>query len=221
MLIPPKYILTPKISQLLASIEACREVINFVQIPPEVEVNIRRQSTLKSSLYSARIEGNNLTLDELSNTSKNQKKVEVFNILKALNLVHQKGARDLTTSFILELHKIVLSHLSDNLGKFRSEVSAIFNTAGIAIYLPPPPKQISSLVERLTKFTNSSKEPFIPVRTILSHYIFEKIHPFLDGNGRIGRLLLQAFLKKDGYDMKGLLPLEEYLDNHNPTWEVD
>lgn len=54
MLIPPKYFLTPKISKLLASIEASKEVINSITIPPEIESNIRRQSTLKSSLFSAR-----------------------------------------------------------------------------------------------------------------------------------------------------------------------
>lgn len=56
MLIPPKYFLAPKISELLGSIQACKEVIDSIQIPPEVETNIRRQSILKSSLFSARIE---------------------------------------------------------------------------------------------------------------------------------------------------------------------
>lgn len=221
MLIPPKYILTAKISQSLSEIEAAKEVIDSVTIPPEIEMNIRRQSTLKSSLFSARIEGNPLTLGEINHSpSKDQRKREVYNILKALNLIYQRGFKDLTASFTLELHKIVLNQLIEkgNLGKFRLASEAIFNTAGIAIYLSPPPRQVASLIDRLTKFANSSKESFVPVRACSVHYIFEKIHPFLDGNGRVGRLLIQAILTKGGYGMKGLLPLEEYLDNHRSEY---
>lgn len=217
MLIPPKYFLTPKITQILQSIEGSREVINTVTIPPEIEANIRRQSTLKSSLFSARIEGNPLNLEELpKRPSKDQRKLEVCNILKALNLVHQKGFKDLTVKQILKLHQIVMSGLSekDDLGLFRQDLGAIFNSAGIAIYLPPRPSKIPALMSKLVNFINSSKEVFVPIRACLAHYSFEKIHPFLDGNGRVGRLLLQAVLQKGGYGMKGLLPIEEFLDSN-------
>src|SRR3989338_109213 len=221
MLIPPKYTLIPKISQLLASIESSKEVINSVSIPPEIEMNIRRQSTLKSSLFSARIEGNDLTLDQLPKTSsQDQKKKEVFNILKGLNLIYQRSAKELSLKDILHFHQIVLEEIvqKSDLGKFRTESSAIFNTAGIAIYLPPKPSQIISHINKLFKFINSNKEQFIPIRACLAHYIFEKIHPFLDGNGRVGRLLLLAILAKGGYGMKGLLALEEYLDQERNNY---
>lgn len=217
MLIPPKYILTPQISQLLQSIEASREVINSIIIPPELENNIRRQSTLKSSLFSARIEGNNLTLDTLPNQpSRDQKRQEVFNILKALNWIHQRKFKDLSVKDILTLHSMVLTGLTDksDLGNFRTNMEAIFNSAGIVIYLPPRPTQIVSLANQLVKFVNGPKENFVPLKACLSHYIFEKIHPFLDGNGRVGRLILQTVLAKGSYGMKGLLTIEEYLDNH-------
>ena len=126
MIIPPKYFLTPNISELLASIEASRQVIDSIQIPPEVEMNIKRQSVLKSSLFSARIEGNNLTLDDLQTKSfKSQKKIEVFNILKALNLILGGNAKDITLKQVLKIHEIVMDNLSENLGRFRQEVSAI------------------------------------------------------------------------------------------------
>lgn len=219
MLIPPKYFLTPKISELLASIQACKEVIDSMKIPKEVEANIKRQSILKSSLFSARIEGNNLTLDDLqTKSSKDQKKTEVFNILKALNLILARKGKDITLKQILKLHEVVMDGLSKNLGTFRNEVSAIFNTAGIAIYMPPPPRQVQPLMEKLLKFVNSEKEIFLPIRACLAHFIFEKIHPFLDGNGRVGRLLLQSILHKGGYGMKGMLSLEEYLDSHRSLY---
>lgn len=219
MLIPPKYFLTPKISELLGSIQACKEVIDSIQIPAEVEMNIKRQSILKSSLFSARIEGSNLTLDDLQNkSSTSQKKIEVFNILKALNLILAKEGENVTFKQILEFHETVMEKLSENPGRFRTEVSAIFNSAGIAIYMPPPPSQIQFLIEKLLKFMNSDKERFVPIKACLSHFVFEKIHPFLDGNGRVGRLLLQSILHKGGYGMKGTLSLEEYLDSHRSLY---
>lgn len=220
MLIPPKYSLTTEVTKLLQSIEASKEVIDSITIPPEIEVNIRRQSTLKSSLFSARIEGNNLTMDQLKPGSKQQKQQEVFNILKALNLIYQRPLRDLSLKDILNFHQIVMASLveKDALGKTRTEASAIFNSAGIAIYLPPRPTQIVPLTNKLISFMNSPKEQFAPVRAALSHYIFEKIHPFLDGNGRVGRLLIQAVLVKSGYGMKGLLALEECLDKNRSAY---
>ena len=221
MLIPPKYRLTPKISGLLSSIEASRQVIESISIPPEVETNIRRQSTLKSSLYSARIEGNTLVLDELDNlSSSDKKKLEVLNILKSLNWIHDKKKKKITLADILMLHKITMVKLidSENLGKFRKNMEAIFNSAGIAIYMPPPPRFVRSLMQKLLRYAGSPKEKFIPIRACLAHYSFEKIHPFLDGSGRVGRLIIQQILSMSSYGMKGILSLEEYLDNHRSQY---
>lgn len=221
MLIPPKYRLTPKISGYLSSIEASREVINAIDIPPEIEMNLRRQSTLKSSLYSARIEGNTLIMDDLNNLSpRDQKKVEISNILKAKNSIYEKKSKKIDSSNILALHKIVMNNLIDyeNLGRFRRNMEAIFNSAGIAIYMPPPPRLIPGLIDKLVKYLESPKEKLIPVMAVNAHYIFEKIHPFLDGSGRVGRLLMQNILNAHGYGMKGLINIEEYLDNHRSEY---
>lgn len=217
-MIPPKYILTPKISQLFASIEASRQVIEAINIPPAVETNIRRKSSLKSSLFSARIEGNTLTLDQFARTStKDREKIEVFNILKALEIT-RKQRQNIKVSDILKLHEIIMNGLTSDLGKFRSEASAIFNMAGVAVYLPPPPQKVKSLMEKLLEFVNGRMEQFVPIRAALAHFNFEKIHPFLDGNGRVGRIMLQMVLQHGGYGMKGLLSIEEYLDNHRSLY---
>ncbi|HEX6976778.1 MAG TPA: Fic family protein [Patescibacteria group bacterium] len=218
MIIPGKYRLTPSVSSLLSSIEASKVVIDSITIPPEIENNIRRQSTLRSSVYSARIEGNELTLDSLDSSSKNQQKVEIFNILKALNLINKKSKKDITLQDIVELHKITLDSLHPDAGKVRNQAEAIFNSAGIAIYMPPPPRLVPSFLNKLLKYVNSDRERFVPVKAALAHFSFEKIHPFEEGNGRVGRILTQKILKQGGYGMKGLLSLEEYLDNHRSEY---
>ena len=220
MLVPPRYRLVPEITQLLSSIEACRQVIDAITIPPEIESNIRRKSTLKSALFSARVEGNPLTMDELARSSETQKKLEVMNILKATNYLTSTVSRDVSSKEILKMHEITMKGLiePDNAGRFRRNMEAIFNSAGIAIYMPPPPRQVPGLIERLVKYVNSEKEKFIPIKAVLSHYTFEKIHPFLDGSGRTGRLLMQKVLLQGGYGMKGLLPLEEFIDEHRSEY---
>lgn len=208
-------------SELLAKIEACKQVIDAVNIPPEVELNIRRKSTLKSSLYSANIEGNPLIFDELALLSpKDKKKIEVFNILKAINLIQEKNPAPITKNLILKLHAIAMKGLlhQSHLGKIRDNMEAIFNSAGGVVYMPPPPSHIEELLDKLVDYINGSGERFVPIKAVVAHYIFEKIHPFLDGSGRVGRLLIRQILKNDGYDMKGILPLEEYLENHRTTY---
>lgn len=221
MIIPPKYFLTPKISQLLSSIEACREVIQAISIPAEIERKIRRESNLKSSLFSAKIEGNPTTLEELPKIpSRDQKKVEVNNILRAINWIYERSARDITIKDILNLHAFVMKGLVEiySLGKFRTGHEGIFTQAGFPVYHAPPPSYIPKLIGRLLKFVDSSKESFIPLKAFLSHFVFEKIHPFTDGSGRVGRLLILMILAKGGYGMKGILPLEEGINKRRETY---
>lgn len=221
MLIPPTYQLTPEIVSLLTSITAHRDVISSVTVPIEVERTIRRQSTLRSSLFSAKIEGNTLTLDEVSRLpSKDQRKAEVWGILRASNWIFEREKKDITLADVLTLHSLSMKGLigEDTLGKLRINMEAIFNSQGIAIYMPPPPKQVPALMEKFVKYANSDRERFVPIRAVLAHYIFEKIHPFLDGNGRVGRLVLQKVLAHGGFGMKGMLTLEEYLDSHRTQY---
>lgn len=208
MIIPPKYTITPEITSLLQTIEMCKAVIDSFPIPIEIERNIRRQSILKSALFSARIEGG----------GENEKKQEVYNILQALEQSHNIKNKEISIQYILEIHTTVMQGLIKNPGSLRNEASAIFNSLGIAVYIPPLPQQIMPLLQQLIQFSNSPVESFVPIKTALCHYVFEKIHPFLDGNGRVGRVLLQAVLENNGYGMKGLLPLEEYLENNRSLY---
>ena len=137
-----------------------------------------------------------------------------------MNFISAKSKKDLTLADILTMHKFAMSGLTEaeNLGKWRLNMEAIFNSAGIAIYLPPPPRQVLGLAEKLIKYINSSKERFVSIKAAIAHYTFEKIHPFLDGNGRVGRLLIQKILSQNNYGMKGLISIEEYLDNHKSEY---
>jgi len=204
-----------KINELLIRIEVAKKVIDLLPHLPKIEANLRRQTVLKSSIFSARIEGNTLEPDEYDKQStQNREKKEVMNIVRALEWIHTPRPPEMITkATIIKLHEFVMSGLSGEIGMFRKEITAIFNRAGIALYMTPPPNYIHSLVQKLVLYiAETTDHPTIIASK--SHFVFEKIHPFIDGNGRVGRLLSTLVLKNGGYAMHGLVAIEEYLNEH-------
>jgi len=206
------YKTTSEITKLLKKLEILKQVIDLFPQFPNIELNLKRQSFLKSSLFSAKIEGNQLQLDQLSRIDKqSQEKLEVFNILAAIKWLYSfQAPNQASIKLLLKLHRFVLKDITSN-GKFRTKSSAIFNQAGVAIYLAPPTDEIKGLCQKLVNRINSSKDPG-PINAAINHFIFEKIHPFMDGNGRVGRLLSTYILKQSGFGFRGLVNLEEYLE---------
>ena len=77
---------------------------------------------------------------------------------------------------------------------------------------------ISKLLDELLTYTNSGSEKFPLIKAFIAHLVFEKIHPFLDGNGRVGRLLISLILKVKGWDFTFTIPFEECLDQNKSDY---
>lgn len=212
-----------KLNDLLVRIEVAKKVIDLLPQLPHIEANLRRQSLLRSSLFSARIEGNTLELYEIdeSKKSKAREKKEVLNILKTLEWIHSRNSPKLITKHVLlTIHEYVLDDIGTDLGKFRTEPSAIFNQAGIAVYMTPPPTHLPYLLDQLIGYI-SKEEDHPTITASISHFTFEKIHPFIDGNGRVGRLLSTLILKQRGFALRGLVGMEEYFnDNRSDYYDL-
>lgn len=223
MLLDYRYKKNKKIENCLKRLEIAKKVIELLPQLPHIERTLQRKSFLKSSLFSARIEGSELHYEDVRFVSERSKtnnleKIEVFNILDALHwLYSSQSPKTLSIGLILKLHKMVMKNISPSAGIFRKEVSAIFNQAGIVAYLPPPPNKISELIKILINRTKSSRETKY-IKMAFFHFGFEKIHPFLDGNGRVGRLLSTFILKQDQSDFRGLVSLEEYLERNKQVY---
>lgn len=203
------------ITELVTRIKTYKDLFEKIPKLPQVEENLLRRSTLKSALYSARIEGNSLELSEVEKGfSKSQEKKEIFQIFDGLKFIRSHKTKT-TKGFICKIHEIVMDGLSTELGRFRSEQSAIFNSAGVAIYMPPPPAKIPVLIREFIDYINSDTQLS---DVAIAHFVFEKIHPFLDGNGRVGRILMNWQLKKLGFEFAGLISFEEYLENHRDKY---
>ncbi len=190
----------------------------FEKLPrlPQIQENLLRKSALKSSLFSARIEGNSLELSEIelgfSTTSEKKEVEQIFSTLKYVRSLNTALSKEI----VWEIHSRIMDGLTSDLGKFRSEQTAIFNTAGVAVYLPPPPQKIAGLLQNFLEYTNDSTDDLTKIA--IAHLAFEKIHPFFDGNGRVGRILMNWHLSHLGYGFAGLMSFEEYLENNREQY---
>jgi len=179
---------------------------------------LRRRSLLQSALFSARIEGNTLELNEFAQSPKNSKRRrvrEAQNLVSALGWVGEyflNSPKPITLEILLKLHQMVMKDVSSyQIGRLRHELSGIFNQANYPVYVAPSPELAKKMLNKLLWYANSAKgHPLI--RAFLAQYHFEKIHPFFDGNGRVGRLLSSAVLAKNGYHLKGLAVVEKIVD---------
>lgn len=225
MEIPTPYTITNKIIALLTKIEANKTMLSNVSIPDKIITNLTRQTLLKSSVYSAQIEGNTLTPEDMESVieedEKQYERQEIDNIIHTLQIMREKGVPDIIDlPYLLELHKMVMYKLvhSSQTGAIRKEPSAIFDKNGNVVYMTPPPSELNSLIISLLHLINNNSDIFPLIKVPLVHLSFEKIHPFLDGNGRVGRLLFQAILAKHNYHFNWLLSIEELLQQKKHTY---
>lgn len=223
MFIPPTYQFTKKITQHLSDIEKLKTELNLTQFNPKILRIKRRASLLKSSLFSAKIEGNTNNIHQLNNSSweksKDMDKLEISNILRALEYVLGNNWQDdIKIKDLKAFHSLITNNISSDSGYLRTEPSAIYNIAGVAVYICPLPSELNDLLLQLLRYINGNFESFIPIKAALTHHVFEKIHPFLDGNGRVGRLLMHLVMKKWDYDLKGLAPFEEFIDKYRSDY---
>lgn len=216
MLSYPYPVSTQFVSNQLTQIEFLAKVLSSVPISPTLTQDIFHRQILKSSLFSARIEGNNLTLRDVeSNASPGEdtRKRQIHNCMKALRHIRTFGSV-LTLDSIKEIHAIVMDGLDPLRGVLRSEQSAIFDGTGSVIYLTPDRRTVDQMLSTWLFEANKEqgvREQLIDIARL--HYYFEKIHPFSDGNGRTGRILLQWQLTRTGLFGEFTLPIDEFFEH--------
>lgn len=188
----------------------------------------------KEALLTSQIEGTQATLtdlfdDEAGITVSNTEDVEeVTNYLRAFRYVRDnlRSARGLPVSVRLlnEAHKRLLDGArgaGKQPGELRRSQNWIGGTRpGNAVFVPPPPDKVPKLLGDLERFIHVPSKPVLPplVRVALVHAQFETIHPYLDGNGRIGRLLIAALMEHWQLLPEPLMYLSGYLKQHQAEY---
>ena len=187
----------------------------------------------KEALLTSQIEGTQATLtdlfdDEAGQVLANTADVEeVTNYLRAFRLVRDnlrsEAGLPISVRLLCDAHRLLLDG-ARGAGKQPGELRRSQNwiggaRPGRAAFVPPPPDKVPELLADLERFIHDPA-PLLPplVRVALVHVQFETIHPFLDGNGRIGRLLIAALLEQWGLLPEPLVYLSGYLKQHQAEY---
>lgn len=221
---------TPALNRLLEK-AAVRlgELNSFARLVPNIDLFIQLHVT-KEAVVSSRIEGTRTNMDEAVlpyeeiKPERRNDWQEVNNYIKALNeAIGELEKLPLSSRLIRKTHKILLDSVrgeSKLPGEFRKSQNWIGGASlSDAVYIPPRAELVNDLMSDLEKFihNNDIQVPSL-IRIAIAHYQFESIHPFLDGNGRIGRLLITLFLVHEGILDKPLLYLSAYFEQNKSLY---
>lgn len=220
-----------KLDKLLA--EANRQIgeLNaYSLLIPNVDLYIKMHVKIEAN-KSSRIEGTRTTVEEdlLDVTDINPEKrddwEEVQNYVKATNygVERIKNGFPVCARLIRELHKILMQGVRGEHktpGEFRTSQNWIGGSMpSNAVYVPPPHTEIAECLTDFEKFINNEEidTPDL-IKIAILHYQFESIHPFLDGNGRIGRLLIPLYIQSKGMLDKSCLYISDYIERNKDTY---
>ena len=222
----PNFKYTDKIVKNLTLISEARAIILNSPLIPKWEVSLRRDALIRSAHSSTAIEGNLLSLDEVTDLAsgrdimvRRKDKQEVLNYLEALEKIPVFAEKSpFLSKDILKIHKIVTKDTLDDPrdeGVFRNRQVIVGNKiTGQVVFMPPPTEEVSNLTDEFFEWFNSPKVNEIDpvVEAGITHYELVRIHPFIDGNGRTARVMASIVLFKRGVDVKRFFALDDYYD---------
>ena len=215
----PPFEITSKIIELIAKIsEKLGEIISIQNNP--LHIQLRKENRIKTIHSSLAIENNSLTLEQITAII-NGKRVlgnpneikEVKNSIQAYDLLLSLNPYD--ENDLLKAHKLMMQDLVSNSGKYRVDGVGIFDGEKV-VHVAPQAKRVPELMANLFEWLKTSDiHPLI--KSCVFHYEFEFIHPFQDGNGRLGRLW-QTVILKEWKEIFAWLPVETLIKENQKEY---
>ena len=215
----PLYSFTTKIVNLLSSISEKIGEVNAARLnKPSPE--LRKRNRIRTIRASLEIEGNTLSEAQITAIVENRRVVgpkqdikEVLNAIKVYDLI---GSLDPTSmESFLQAHQILLDELIEQPGQLRTRSVSIFKGDQVA-HLAPPAANVHYLISELFSYLKESQDHPL-IKSCVVHYEIEFIHPFMDGNGRMGRLWQTLILLKH-YPIFEYLPFETVIKEHQQEY---
>lgn len=209
IIMSPPYKITPKIMKMVASISEKIGGVNanYLDRPSP---QLRKENQIKTIHSSLRIEGNTLTKKQITALIESKRIIgpqrDILEVLNAIEVYNQLDQFNYSNEkSFLKAHQILMKGLVNEPGKYRREGVGVVKGEQIE-HLAPPFENVPYLMKDLFAYLQKSEEIAL-IKSCVFHYEMEFIHPFLDGNGRMGRLWQSLILIQD-YPVFQFLPFE-------------
>lgn len=223
----PQYSITNKILNNISKIEASEEVIRHSPLLPLWEKQFKEDAIIRSAYHGTHLEGNKLHKDEAKDVLMGKDVIgrprdiqEIINYRKVIDFIDEEAKRQIekiTETLIKKLHRIIVVKIlpDEQAGEYRLKQVIIRNSqTGEITFRPPPPLEVPFLMREfiywVNKIDRSEMHPILKAGII--HHEMVRIHPFIDGNGRVSRVVATLILLLGGYDIRRFFSLEEYYD---------
>lgn len=223
----PRFKRSNKLLTNIAEIERLYGQIEAIRVPEKLELNLKRDNLIKSTYASNRIEGNPLTLPEVTNlllderVPVNRNEKEVVNYFQLLRELDRFTDREITLDLVKEFHGQVLAGVDETAGEIRNRKVVVGKYIGgsapatLRVKHDPPfhrREKIAAVLSELLAWTQATHNLPTVIKTGIFHHEFVFIHPFEDGNGRVCRVLTSLLFIKDGYRINKYFVLDDYYD---------
>ncbi len=228
----PTFTITNAILKYIGIIEAAKEVIENSPLVPAWEARFREDALVRTVHHGTHIEGNELNMSEAERVLAGAKVLgrerdiqEVLNYRNVLKFIEEFDKSEITEETLKHIHKLTVHRiLADHaVGDYRKTQVVVKNSqTGEVTFRPPPAVEVPFMIASFLRWvSDTTPEQMHPVlKAGVSQYEIVRIHPFLDGNGRVARAMATLVLCMDGYDIKRFFSLEEHYDRE-PTAYYD
>jgi len=210
----PPYEITSSVLKLITSISEKIGALN-ANLLDKPAPKLRKQNRIKTIHASLKIEGNTLTEEQMTALLENKKvigpKKDILEVLNAIKIYENLDIyKPSDEKSFLKAHKNLMENLIEDAGKYRRQAAGIVKGSKKA-HVAPPFENLPYLMKDLFEYLSKSDEIEL-IKSCVFHYEMEFIHPFIDGNGRMGRLW-QTLILMEKYPIFEFLPFETLISN--------